>query len=46
MKGELSCGLYNTGLMYVRVYINGEDRDDVSFEWFDCAETLDGIIDC
>lgn len=44
-KGEMPCGLYDTGLMYVSVYLGGDDMDDVCFEWFDSAQLLDGIID-
>lgn len=44
MKGELQCGLYDTGLMYVRVYLAGDDMDDVCFEWFDSAQPLDGLL--
>ena len=44
MKGELQCGLYGTVLSYVRVYLGGDDMDDVCFEWFDSVRPLNGLI--
>ena len=43
-KGEMCCGLYDTGLWYVYVYLNDVDAD-VCFEWFDNAMELDESID-
>lgn len=43
MKGEMSAGLFDTGLSHVLVDIAG---DSISFRWFDHIESIEDFIEC
>lgn len=45
VKGEMPCGLYDTGVQIVSVYLGGVDFDRVCFEWFPHVETIETYID-
>ena len=45
VKGDMDCGLYDTGVQIVSVFLGGDDFDDVCFEWFPHPEYLETYID-
>lgn len=42
VKGEMSCGLYDTGFCFVYVFLTG---DLVRFKWFERVAKIDNYID-
>ena len=44
VKGEMPCGLFDTGVQIVRVYLGGDDFDTVCFEWFPHPEALEAYL--
>ena len=46
IKGEMTCGLYDTGLWIVHVFLDDIVGDTVCFQWHEHPMSLDGIIDC
>ena len=45
-KGEMPCGLFDTGIWVVRVFLDCEAGDTVCFEWSDRPEPITSYIDC
>jgi len=43
VKGEMSCGLYDTGFSYV--YLDSADGDTVMFKWFENSRDIGRYID-
>jgi len=44
-KGEMSCGLYDTGFSYVYVYLDSANGDAVMFKWFENSRDIGRYID-
>lgn len=43
-KGEMPCGLYDAGVVFVSVYLGGEEFDTVEFEWFESPININEYI--
>ena len=44
-KGEMPCGLYDTGICFVAVSLDKTDGDTVKFQWFDHALNISDHIE-
>jgi len=45
VKGEMACGLYNTGFCFVYVYLDSCFGDTVMFKWFENSRDIGRYID-
>ena len=45
-KGEMPCGLYDTGIWIIHVYLDNVVGDTVCFTWHEHPQHIDSYIDC
>jgi hypothetical protein len=45
-KGGMHCGLYDTGIGIVHVFLDDIVGDTVCFRWHDQPESIEDYIDC